>query len=409
MSNQPIETLRKLFVPAADSLMCKQGRRGKPRWFMVCNLLWLMWVLGDMLYGQHLDRWFVPVTGVTVALFLLLYGLAYLRPMRELLAYSLAIGLLGCLSMPVNHSGGGAYIIYACAFFAFQGTPRRAIAMIVGLSLIFMLEAFALHWPWQIVLMMTLICFAVGGGNIAYWVNSQKDAELRLSHDEVRRLAATAERERIGRDLHDLLGHTLSLITLKLELSRKLFDHDLEAARREIIEAESVARHALSEVRSAVTGIRATDLAAEFASARLLLESSGVRLDYQLSSLELPAEVERDLALVVREAATNIARHARASVACIELARAGDHVVMRVADNGRGGIGADGNGLTGMRERVRALGGDLKIESPLRCGTALCVRIPMPTRITAKLETTEIGPALSSSRIAPALAGGSCT
>src|SRR3546814_9754830 len=93
----------------------------------------------------------------------------------------------------------------------------------------------------------------------------EKDAALQLSHDEVRRLAATAERERIGRDLHDLLGHTLSLITLKLELSRKLFERDPTASKRELEDAEAVARNALAEVRCPVTGIRAADLAAELA------------------------------------------------------------------------------------------------------------------------------------------------
>src|SRR6476620_4119392 len=101
-------------------------------------------------------------------------------------------------------------------------------------------------------------------------LSQEKDAALKLSHDEVRRLAATAERERIGRDLHDLLGHTLSLITLKLELARKLAERDPARAARELEEAERVARPALAEVRSAVTGIRSADLAAELASARLL-------------------------------------------------------------------------------------------------------------------------------------------
>lgn len=407
MPNSSTVTLKKIFAPAPDSLMRNQGRRGKPRWFMVCNLLWLMWVFGDLLYGQHHVRWFAPITVATVALFLLLYALAYLRPMRELLVYATAMGLLGVLAMPVNNSGGAAYVIYACAFFAFQNSPRRAIALIAGAGLIFALEAFALHWPWQVVLMMTLVCFAVAGGNMAYWTNFQKDAELRLSHDEVRRLAATAERERIGRDLHDLLGHTLSLITLKLELSRKLFDHDLDAARREITEAEKVARHALGEVRSAVTGIRATDLAAEFASARLLLESSGVRLEYQLPSLALPAEIERGLSLILREAATNIARHARATAARIELTQEGNDAVLRIVDNGRGGVAADGNGLAGMRERVRTLGGDLHIDSPLRRGTTVCVRVPLPARAAVPAITASaVQSSFDAQSIPTTLAGG---
>ncbi|MGH8163694.1 MAG: sensor histidine kinase, partial [Rhodanobacteraceae bacterium] len=273
-------------------------------------------------------------------------------------------------------------------------------------ALIFALEAFALHWPWQVVLMMTLICFAVGGGNIAYWVNSQKDAELRLSHDEVRRLAATAERERIGRDLHDLLGHTLSLITLKLELSRKLFDQDPQAARREITEAENVARHALGEVRAAVTGIRASDLAAELASARLLLESCLVHLDYPSPLPDLPPEIERGLSLVLREASTNIARHAHATIARIELVRDEDCLRMRIIDDGRGGVAADGNGLAGMRERVRALGGDLHIESPLRKGTTVSVRVPLPRDTTLPSAFASSTASRPAAPIATTFAGG---
>jgi two-component system sensor histidine kinase DesK len=209
-------------------------------------------------------------------------------------------------------------------------------------------------------------------------MSRESDAALSLSHDEVRRLAATAERERIGRDLHDLLGHTLSLITLKLELSRKLFDRDMEAAKREVEEAEKVARHALAEVRSAVTGIRATDLAAELASARLLLESSRVHLDYDHPPADLPQDTERALSLILREAATNIARHAGASSAKVEFLREHASVRMLISDNGRGGIGGDGNGLRGMRERVQALRATLEIDSPRDGGTRLLVKTPVP-------------------------------
>jgi two-component system, NarL family, sensor histidine kinase DesK len=206
----------------------------------------------------------------------------------------------------------------------------------------------------------------------------EKDVALKLSHDEVRRLAATAERERIGRDLHDLLGHTLSLITLKLELSRKLFERDPAGSRRELEEAERVARHALAEVRSAVTGIRSTDLAAELASARLMLESSQVHFEYGAPPEALPPEIERGLALVLREAVTNIARHAQASRVKVEFAREPRVVQVCVTDDGRGGIDGDGNGLAGMRDRVRALGGTLSIDSPRGKGTKLLVRVPLP-------------------------------
>src|SRR5690606_1091574 len=188
--------------------------------------------------------------------------------------------------------------------------------------------------------------------------------------------AATAERERIGRDLHDLLGHTLSLITLKLELSRKLFDRDAAASRRELEEAERVARHALAEVRSAVTGIRSTDLAAELAAAKLMLESSDGNLDYASAPADLDRDSGRGLALVLREAVTNVARHAHADRVRIVFERSSDELLLRIEDDGRGGITKDGNGLAGMRERVADLGGRLDIESPRGGGTRITVRLP---------------------------------
>jgi two-component system sensor histidine kinase DesK len=190
-------------------------------------------------------------------------------------------------------------------------------------------------------------------------------------------LAATAERERIGRDLHDLLGHTLSLITMKLELSRRLLDRDQAAARRELAEAEEVARHALAEVRAAVTGIRAAGIAAELASAALLLQTSGVQLDQHLQVANLPESIECTLALVLREASTNIARHARATLARVSLTRTGDSVRLCIEDNGHGGIRAAGNGLSGMRERVQALGGRLELDSPPGGGTRLEIDVPL--------------------------------
>jgi two-component system sensor histidine kinase DesK len=214
--------------------------------------------------------------------------------------------------------------------------------------------------------------------NLNFIRKAERDAELRMSHDEVRRLAATAERERIGRDLHDLLGHTLSLITLKSELANKLFDRDAAAAKREMTDVERVARDALAQVRHAVTGIRAAGFAAELASAKLLLESHGMRLEYALADVAIPVDVETALAMTVREAVTNIQRHARATCASIALERMGGNLVLRIADNGRGGDIVPGNGLSGMRERLAAIGAALRVESQRGHGTTLTATLPMP-------------------------------
>jgi two-component system sensor histidine kinase DesK len=276
------------------------------------------------------------------------------------------------------YPSGLTYFVYGCVMLRVCRMRFYSyLAWLTVLNATLLLETLLLQYPWQAIFTIPLTSFIIGIVINAERANEEKDAQLQLSHDEVRRLAATAERERIGRDLHDLLGHTLSLITLKLELSRKLFDRDPEAARREIEDAEKVARHALAEVRSAVTGIRTTDLAAELASARLLLASSMVHLDYGPPP-ELPGDIERGLSLVLREAATNIARHAAASRARIEWILERARVSMQISDNGRGGIDSDGNGLSGMRERVRALGGTLTIESPQGQGTRLRVVVPVP-------------------------------
>jgi len=209
-------------------------------------------------------------------------------------------------------------------------------------------------------------------------VGHEKDAALKLSHDEVRRLAALAERERIGRDLHDLLGHTLSLVALKSELAGRLVDSDAAAARRELVEVGRVAREALAQVRSAVTGIRAAGIAAELASARLLLELDGVAFRYALAPVALPSTLETVLAMTLREAVTNIQRHARAQSASATFDVVGGGIVLRVIDDGRGGTITPGNGLCGMRERIEALGGELRVDSIATRGTTVEASLPLP-------------------------------
>ena len=138
------------------------------------------------------------------------------------------------------------------------------------------------------------------------------------------RLATLAERERIGRDLHDLLGHTLSVVALKSELARKLIDRDLDAARSEIGEVERVARDALSQVRNAVSGIRSTALSAELVAATALLEAQGVKVKCETENVKLPHDRETALALSLREAATNIRRHSGASGVTIRVQQGTD-------------------------------------------------------------------------------------
>lgn len=365
------------FKPAPDSAVAEVVRRQKSPWTDGVHLLWTMWVFITPLFGGGYTARWALITALSYPVFMLLYAKTLLAPRRTSYVYALGMVALCLVLMPV-YPAGISYFVFGCVMLR---TFRNRflcgyLVQVALLNALFLTVAIWAGYPLQAMVWVPAMTLIIGIIVNVERASQEKDVALKLSHDEVRRLAATAERERIGRDLHDLLGHTLSLITLKLELSRKLFDRDPEASRREVEEAERVARHALAEVRSAVTGIRATDLAAELASARLMLESSMVHLEYETPP-GLPGEIERGLALVVREAATNIARHARATRAQIAFACEGGAVQLRIVDNGDGGILADGNGLSGMRERVSVLGGTLSIDSPKGEGTRLSVRVPV--------------------------------
>jgi two-component system sensor histidine kinase DesK len=345
--------------------------------------LWSLLYLGFLFMNYSPRSHWLGVTLASILVFLPLYFLAQLRTGRRQLAYALAVAMLGYLLL-LQNTGANTYLVYAGAMLGSSGVGLRVLLKwIFAAALVFALEAWLLGWPEQYiglsVAITAMLMVAIGAANHFHHEKRLRQAELKLSHEEVRRLAALAERERIGRDLHDLLGHTLSLITLKSELAVKLFDRDPLAARREIVDVERVARDALGQVRRAVTGIRTAGLAAELASARLLLESGDVRLDYAMTPAALPPEVETVLALTLREAITNIQRHAQASHARVDVAVDADAARLTIRDTGVGTVIGPGNGLSGMRERLALLGGRLEIESMRGRGTRLDASIPLPS------------------------------
>ncbi|HKE47993.1 MAG TPA: sensor histidine kinase [Rhodanobacteraceae bacterium] len=342
--------------------------------------VWSLLYLGFLFMNWEVSQDWLRPTLVSIAIFLPVYFRCYWLTGWRQLAHLAAIASLAFALVPFNKCAH-TYLIYASIFLPFSGLPlRTSLALILGGIALYTGELYLLNVDAKaiaIIVGVTLIVsVAVCAANTAHREKRLRQAELKLSHDEIRRLAALAERERIGRDLHDLLGHTLSLITLKSELAARLFDRDPLAARREIVDVERVARDALGQVRRAVAGIRAAGLSAELASAHLLLESGGVRLEYETpETAALPSDIETIFALTIREAVTNIQRHARATEARVTLAVAPREARLVVEDNGCGGVIAPGNGLTGMRERLRALDGDLIIASERGRGTRLEARV----------------------------------
>jgi two-component system sensor histidine kinase DesK len=353
----------------------------RPEWPELLWLVYLGFLFMPLTWGEPGRRW-LWATLLSLPVFLTLY-LHYLGKRSSAgLPLVLAIALL-CYALDPFNPFANMYLTYAAALapLALPGLlwPLLLTAALVGVLAI---EVLLLGQPPLIIAISALLCSVCCIGNAFVRDRRAQAAALSLSQAEVRRLAAVAERERIGRDLHDLLGHTLSLVALKGELAGRLVSRDAAAAEREIAEVTQIARGALAQVRTAVTGMRAAALAGELASARALLKSCGVELSCRQDAGELPAPIETALAMIVREAATNIQRHAGATRATVEISSsaAGDHrtaVALYVSDNGRGGITARGNGLAGIGERVRALGGTLEIDSPPGAGTVLRARLPV--------------------------------
>jgi two-component system sensor histidine kinase DesK len=348
-------------------------------WAPFWSLLYLGFLF--MTWGDPLSVWLRP-TLVSVAIFLPVYFRCYwMRDWKQLMHVAIIAALAFAL-VPFNKCAH-TYLIYAAVFLPLTGLRlRNSLLLIVAGLALYAGELVLLGVPLQaiaIIIGVTLIIsIAVCAANSAHREKRLRQAELKLSHDEIRRLAALAERERIGRDLHDLLGHTLSLITLKSELAARLFDRDPLAARREIVDVERVARDTLGQVRRAVAGIRAAGLAAELASAHLLLESGGVELDYETADgAVLPPDIETIFALTLREGVTNIQRHARATRARVTLAVDAREACLVIEDDGCGRVIEPGNGLTGMRERLRALDGDLVVASERGRGTRLEARVAL--------------------------------
>ena len=201
-------------------------------------------------------------------------------------------------------------------------------------------------------------------------------------------LAVARERRRIAQDLHDLLGHSLSLLAIKSELARRLLSHDPDRAAAEVADLQVVAREALQEVREAVGGYRREDLGSELHRASTLLRAAGIGSSAEIAEVALEAlsrETEQVLAWTLREGVTNVVRHSAAQQCRVTLRCDGSLLELRVADDGIGFVGSpphQGHGLAGLTERALAIGGRLETGIPEGGGFLLCVTVPAAERAT---------------------------
>jgi two-component system sensor histidine kinase DesK len=341
------------------------------------NLVYLIFVFLPLIWVPQQLPLAVGLTLLALAVFLPLYWKSYLLEGRPAMLAALGMAALGFALTPWN-PGGNTFIVYAFALLGFSQRWRVAVVVAAAIVLAYGGLLLVLSRPLPFMIAPALIGGAVLAGAILGKREMQRNEHLRLTQAEVDRLARVAERERIARDLHDLLGHTLSVIALKSELARKLAERDGSAAASHIGEVETVARDALKQVREAVTGMRSAELANELVNARIAAVGAGLDFDARVDPLPaLDAAQENALAMGLREAITNVLRHARAAGVRVQMTREGRAVQLEVQDDGAGCANAPGNGLSGMRERVEALGGRLSIDSAPGAGTRLRLLLPL--------------------------------
>ncbi|MGE3274882.1 MAG: sensor histidine kinase [Vicinamibacterales bacterium] len=358
--------------------------------------LWLFYlsfyVASPFLFGGPAWAWLAQ--GAGLAAFLALYFRGYWVDGSARLPIITGIASLGVLLTWLN-AGALSFFIYAAAFVGGARTGRRAAFWIAGISAAGVATSIAVEGlrPTGLGLVpmiapMATVTPLIGFVNLHYASIRRRDAALRLAEDEVARLAAATERHRIAGDLHDLLGHTLSVIVLKAELASKLVARDTPRAAAEIAEVERISREALAEVRRVVHGFTSARLGDELTRARAVLASAGVAVTVAtppaggLLPPGTPAVVEHALALVCREAVTNVLRHAHATTCHISVSTDADHIALEVEDDGVGGELVEGHGLQGMRARLMEIGGSLERDG--RRGMRLRASAPRAAAVEAQ-------------------------
>ncbi len=309
---------------------------------LAVSFAWIVVTRGGVRGERMGDRGVVLVLGAQVVL----VGLSTLAAAEQ--------GLVGLVFVSVSSvflmQDPRALLVVLGASAAVVGLPRLVPGWqtIDGLVLSVLLASFAVFGFTQLVL---------------------RNRQLELAQAEVAVLAVERERERIARDMHDILGHSLTVIAVKAELAGKLFELDPERSRAEMAQVQALARGALADVRGMVSATRAVTLAGELAGARQAFDAAGVQAQVPGTVDEVPEELRELFAWALREATTNVLRHAAATR--VEVTMTADSLVVDddghgPADAATGEPTAAGNGLHGLTERARAAHARLEVSgSPL--------------------------------------------
>ncbi len=338
-----------------------------------------IWLVYLNLYFVHLyflppvgTEWLAPIMG-TIA-FLFFYFRALWADKRDVIYYIFAIWAVGAL-LSLLSSGASVFLIYSTCYCCLVCKPKLAATLVLLLCGLTAIQVWLFDMPQEYYLPAIFFGAILGLINIYFFEVENKNRVIRLSQEEIGQLSATAERERIARDLHDVVGHSLSVIALKSELANKLADKDIEKSRKEIAEVEVLSRDILKQVRQAVSGYRESNIKMELSNAKVALDAASISFKFAIEELQLPAKIDQLLSNILRESITNVVRHSDASRCEVKIYSDKGHAGMAISDNGNTNRIREGNGIKGMRERVSEFQGDFSVE--VGHGLQLSVSVPL--------------------------------
>lgn len=308
---------------------------------------------------------------VLYPLFVLQWYHGFWQSERHVVGHYLFLMIIASWAMSMHWSGAALFFYGQMFLLKLPKLWMASVALFLQGTLVVLLA-----WFWHLPIVFSVVFFLLivfgGHANFLFFkhVNAQRD--MLIQQEELEYLSRERERERIARDLHDVLGHTLSSIALKAELSEKLLSTDnVGRAKQELSDIAETARTALADVRQTVTGYRAGNLRSELTMAQHSLTTAGVEVELpEQLPVRISREMENLLSLVLREAITNVIRHAQAQSCRVQFFNQNRLWHLVVSDNGIGWNGQYGNGLSGMKERLAFHGGKLSI-AKLNPGTKL--------------------------------------
>lgn len=339
-------------------------------------LLFLIFPLTSVVQSDHAVVW--RVLGVVL---ILIFGATYVRGFIKFNAcdtwqdvtrigvvHLSTLGLLTVAMVPLLGVGALSMVPFIVAFGMFS-LPLRwsltlaAVGVLAPVSISLVTGLFPDFAYFSLIVMMVAVATGlVRVFEIGEEEHQRAEAELTLAN----------ERDRVARDVHDVLGHSLTVVTVKAELAQRLVDVDPERARAELAEIQSLSRAALAEIRATVAGLRVARLAEEVAAADAALTGAGIQAELPEDLGVVDPRHRVILAWVLREAVTNVVRHSGARTCTVELGPD----TLRVTDDGEGRREhKEGNGLRGIRERVAAAGGTLSLGPGPETGTTLEVQL----------------------------------